>query len=330
LRDVARWPKSALKQLSLLDFLTVTLNPTLDVSTSVERLIDHEKLRCQSEQEQVGGGGINVSHVIHCLGATGKALFPSGGWRGQQITSRLTDTGIDCLPVPISQENRQCFTVYELQTGHEYRFILPGPTLLERDWRAMLDVLDTNLPSQFLIASGSLPPGLPADFYAQVAFRAQQKNPDLKVVVDTSGPALAQAIEAGVFMIKPSLKEFAELTGTQSHDDASCVLACRALIRQGKCQVIAVTLGSKGSIIVTASEALRVDPLPVKVTSTVGAGDSFVGGFLWSLAQCPEWRRAAAIGTAAATAALQTQGQLSFDRAVILKDSERVRIQSLG
>jgi 6-phosphofructokinase 2 len=317
------------KQLDLWDFLTVTLNPTLDVSTSVERLIDHEKLRCQSEQEQVGGGGINVSHVIHCLGGTGKALFPSGGWRGQQITGRLTEAGIDCLPVPISGENRQCFTVYELQTGHEYRFILPGPTLQASEWHAMLDVLDTHLPSQFLIASGSLPPGMPTDFYAQMASRARKHRPNLKVVIDTSGQALAQAIEAGVFMIKPSLEEFVELTGIERQDDSSCISACRSLIDQGKCQVIALTLGAKGSIIVTATEALRVEPLPVKVTSTVGAGDSFVGGFLWSLTQSPDLRRAASVGTAAASAALQTQGQLSFDRDVILKDSERVRIESL-
>lgn len=308
------------------NFLTVTLNPTLDVATSVDRLIDHEKLRCAPEQEQVGGGGLHVAQVLHAFGADVQALLTTGGYRGQEIEQHLKDDGLHCLSVGISEESRQCFTVYERTTGHEYRFILPGPTLSELDAEQILSQIEQNLPQQWLVLSGSLTPGLADDFYAQVIDRARQKNPNLKILVDAAGAPLKQALQQGVDIIKPSLTEFEALNGAPFTDLVECVSFARALIQRAQVKVVALTLGAQGALMIDDTATLKVDALAVTVTSTVGAGDSFVGGLLWSLASGGSLQQAAAIGTAASAAALQTQGKLGFDPATIMTASTRVLI----
>lgn len=306
------------------DFLTVTLNPTLDVATSVDRLIDHEKLRCEPEQEQVGGGGINVAQVLHSLGADCQALLTTGGYRGQEIGRQLKDDGLFCLNVAIAQESRQCFTVYERATGHEYRFILPGPTLSANDAQQVLTHIEDHLPHEWLVLSGSLPPGLPNDFYAQVIACARAKRPELKCLVDVAGAPLELALGQGVEVIKPSLKEFEALKGSPLTDLNACVTFARELIHSDRVEIIALTLGPEGALIIDASNTLKVQALPVSVTSTVGAGDSFVGGFLWALSRAASTQEAAAVGTAASAAALRTQGKLRFDPSEILSASKRV------
>ena len=311
------------------DFLTVTLNPTLDISTSVPQLVDQIKLRCSAEQEQVGGGGINVAHVIHSLGGNCHAMLPTGGNRGQEILDKLRATGLSCVTIPISQANRQCFTVYESQTAREYRFVLPGPALSIDEQSVCIDTVTRHLPNRYLILSGSLPQGVDSDFYARLIEAVRQRAPKLPIVVDTSGAALAQALDAGVFLFKPSREEFLELTGHRPTDPAGCVDACRELIHRGKTELIALTLGAEGSLLVSSSEAWRIEPLSVKVTSTVGAGDSFVGGLIWALAQSQSLQDAARVATAAASAALQTQGALTFDPREIMARSQQVVVSRL-
>lgn len=325
------------------DILTVTMNPTLDVSTSVDKLIDHAKLRCGPELEQVGGGGINVATVIHSLGGHCQAMLPMGGSRGQDILQRLTASGLDCITTPITQQNRQCFTVYETQTQHEYRFVLPGPSLSTSEQAACVNTILEHLPTQFLVLSGSLPPGVPDDFYATVIKAVRQEAPSLRIVVDSSGQALRHALQAGVYLFKPSREEFGELTGYEPRqwdgivDEhwAACLAACQSFIECGQAQIIALTLGAQGALLVSADQAWHIDPLPVTITSTVGAGDSFVGGFAWAMAQTPDvktpdMRQAAKVGTAAAAAALQTQGALRFDATEILALSQRVTVTALA
>jgi len=306
--------------------LSVTLNPTLDVATSVDQLIDHEKLCCAPEQEQVGGGGINVAQVLHAFGADVQALLTTGGYRGQEIERHLKDDGLRCLSVVITEESRQCFTVYERTTGHEYRFILPGPTLSELDAEQILSQIEQNLPREWLVLSGSLAPGLSDDFYAQVICRARLKQPNLKILVDAAGVPLKQALSQGVDAIKPSLSEFETLQGSPFSDLVECVSFARELIQTAQVKVVALTLGAEGALMINDTTAFKVEALAVTVTSTVGAGDSFVGGLLWSLTNGGSLQQAAAIGTATSAAALQTQGKLGFDPATILTASTRVLV----
>jgi len=312
------------------DILTVTLNPTLDVSTSVDRLVNHAKLRCSNEQEQVGGGGINVAQVIHSLGGHCQAMLPTGGTRGQEIVTRLEDSELSLVTTVIDQQNRECFNVFESSTGHEYRFVLPGPTLSNAEQAACITAVLAALPTQFLVLSGSLPPGVPEDFYAQLIRAVRAEASHLPVVLDASGQALRHALDAGVFLFKPSGEELGALIGqtpTTTHD---CIASCRALVQQGKAQIVALTLGAQGSIIVTDTHAWQVKPLPVPVTSTVGAGDSFVGGLVWSLTQNRDLEQAARVATACSAAALQTQGALQFDKPNVLSISHSVQVETLS
>ncbi len=309
--------------------LTVTLNPTLDVATSVDRLIDHEKLRCAPEQEQIGGGGINVAQLLHAFGADVQALLTTGGYRGQEIERHLIGDGLHFLSVAITEESRQCFTVYERTTDREFRFILPGPTLSELDAEQILSQIEQNIPQQWLVLSGSLAPGLPDDFYAQIIDRARLKYPQIKILVDAAGVPLKKALSQGVDIIKPSLGEFEALKGSPFSDLVECVSFARELIQKEQVKIVALTLGAQGALMIDATTALKVDALAVTVTSTVGAGDSFVGGLLWSLANGGSLQQAAAIGTAASAAALQTQGKLGFDPATILATSTQVLVTPL-
>lgn len=312
------------------DILTVTLNPTLDVSTSVDRLVNHVKLRCSPEQEQVGGGGINVAHVVHSLGGRCQAMLPTGGTRGEEIAQRLHASGLPVVAAPIAQQNRECFNVFETGTGHEYRFVLPGPTLSQQEQQACIESILQSLPNRFLVLSGSLPPGVPDGFYAQIVESVRDRAPAIKVVVDASGAALQHALDAGVYLIKPSREEFEALTQTSQTSPAQTVSLCQSLIASGRVHVVALTLGDRGSVIVTAQQAWQVKPLAVEVTSTVGAGDSFVGGLIWSLTHSDDWVRAAGVATACAGAALQTQGALRFDASTVMHSSQGVEVQPLA
>ena len=305
--------------------LTVTMNPTLDVATRVERLVNHQKLRCETEVEQVGGGGINVAQVIHSLGAPCTAAFTSGGWRGKEIERRLLEDGIDCLALPIAQESRQCFTVYEVTTQQEYRFILPGPTVSEQEWNHCLDQLaNAALSTGWLVSSGSLPPGAPPDFYFQL-FERVRSGP-VKTALDTSGLALEQALKSEINLIKPSREELEQLIARPLASLDDCQSACEQLLQRFSIETVALSLGSQGALVLQHGVCLHIEPLQVTVTSTVGAGDSFVGGMVWALDQGYELACAAKIATSSAAAALQTQGKLRFDRNKILRSAHTVKV----
>ena len=311
------------------DFLTVTLNPTVDVATWVDQLIDHEKLRCDKEVEQVGGGGVNVAQVLHWFGGQCQALLTAGGYRGQEIVHKLQEDGIDCLPVPITQTSRQCFTVYEKKAQHEYRFILPGPSLSDTEIDSVIAFILQHLPNKWLVLSGSLPVGVPDDFYARVIKRARDLAPEIKFLVDAPGPILKHAIAAGVNLIKPSLKEFEWLTGQTLKNQSQRVGAAREYVTHGQIECVALSLGAEGAIAVTKQEALAAAALPVAVTSTVGAGDSFAAALLWALSNNNNLHQALSIATATAATALQTQGKLQFDAAAIKALSQEVVVTSV-
>lgn len=263
-------------------FVTFTPNPALDVSTSVERLVDAHKLRCDTPLMHPGGGGINVARVLHRLGHEVLAVYPAGGPNGERLQGLLQDEGVPHLPVPLAQETRESFTVHERTSDREFRFVLPGPTLTPTEWDACLNSLRQLTPSPaWIVSSGSLPPGVGVDSHAQIARLARQIG--ARMVVDSSGPALAAALQEGVWLVKPSLRELAELTGkTLTTQDMQREAAHRWIV-QGRAQMVALSLGDQGAMLVTASQCFQAKALPVEVLGSVGAGDSFLAGLLGAL-----------------------------------------------
>jgi 6-phosphofructokinase 2 len=311
------------------DFLTVTMAPALDLSTTASRVEHTHKIRCASPNVHPGGGGINVSRVIQRLGGDCLALYPVGGANGEVLRKMLARENVPSYCINISEETRQNFTVHDTSTGKDFRFVLPGASLTPAESRACLSfVSELEAPARYFVASGSLPGGAPADFYAELARLAKRKGS--LMVLDTSGEALGLALVAGVFMVKPSLRELQELTGTPLTNDATRIQAAQKIIGAGQAQIVALSLGEEGALLVTSEIALRAKGLLVNVAGTVGAGDSFVAGFLWALHRHADLNLALRYGVAAGAAALLTGGTALCKVLDIEKLLHEVMITSLS
>lgn len=297
--------------------ITVTVNPALDVSTTVERLEPRKKLRGQKIQRHAGGGGINVARAIHKLGGAAHALFTRGGAVGRQLEELLANEGVPCTAIPIRAQTRQSFTAYEQAHGREYRFVMPGPKLQEAEWHALIESTVAR-DAEFLVLSGSLPEGVPDDFYKLLIEHLQPT--DTKVVLDTSGAALRVGLDAGVFLAKPNLRELKQIAGTSLDTREAREAAAQKLITDGYCEIVALTLGKEGALFVWREGALHVPAPPVETHSSVGAGDSFVAGLVLRLAQGAAREIAFRFAVAAGTAALLTSGTALCCRA----DAERL------
>lgn len=288
---------------------TLTLNPALDKSTTVERLVPEQKLRCTPMRTDPGGGGINVSKGIHKLGGHSTAVFPIGGSTGEKLKDLLTQTGIQTLAVPVGGETRENISVTESVSNVQYRFTLPGEPMTETEADACLDAL-FGLNPDLIVASGSLPPGLPENYFSVVAERARATG--AKLVIDTSGPALRAATEVGVFLLKPNLGELSALAGVSKLEMNQVDDAALDIIHRGLCAVVVVSLGPQGALLVTREGFEHIPAPMVKKQSTVGAGDSMVAGMVWSLAQGQTYREMAQTGVACGTAATQNPGTELF------------------
>lgn len=292
--------------------VTLTLNPSVDVSSSVERVLAEDKLRCAPPRRDPGGGGVNVSRGIDRLGGASVAVYTAGGPTGDMLRLALDRTGIEQRTVPIQRWTRENLHVEETSTGRQFRFGMPGPELGEAEWRACLEALEGLTPA-YLVASGSLPPGVPDDFHAEVARWGRAQG--ARVIVDTSGNALCRAVEVGVYAVKPNLRELAALAGHSVEREEQQEEACRRLIERGKCEVVLATLGPDGALLVTRTCRRRIRAPEVPVLSRVGAGDSTVAGFVFALACGRDVVEAALLGVAAGTAAVMTPGTGLFRRA---------------
>ncbi|HEY3538624.1 MAG TPA: 1-phosphofructokinase family hexose kinase [Trinickia sp.] len=287
--------------------VTLTLNPALDVSTAVEQVIDTRKLRCDTALRHPGGGGINVARVIERLGGDCVAVYLAGGPFGEELRRLVEAENVCGQCIEIVGETRESFSVYEKSTGRQFRFVLPGPTLAEAEWRGCIARLDAfDPPPSYLVLSGSLPPGVPDDIYARLARSARSKG--TRVVLDTSGPALRSALDAGVFLVKPSLGELRELTGRPLADESEWKEAALALVHAGQAHTVVLTLGGLGALLVSERAVLRAPALSVPVASAIGAGDSFLGALVWALDRDAPLEDAFRYGLAAACASLLNAG----------------------
>jgi 6-phosphofructokinase 2 len=285
------------------DIVTITLNPAVDLSTTVDRIQPVAKLRGQSQRRDPGGGGINVARVIRRLGGEARAIYPVGGAIGSLLRQLLDQEGVASQTWTIAGETREDFFVDEIATGKQYRFILPGPQLNAFEWQECLKLVSALDPfPRHLVASGSLPEGVPDDFYARAARIARQRGAGF--VLDTSGPALAAAVAEGVDLIKPNLREMRELSGSEPSDAYEWEAAAEALVAGGKVATVALTMGHLGAALVTRNEVLRAPPIPITPRSAVGAGDSFLAALIWRLSSGASREDAFRLAVAAGAAAL--------------------------
>jgi 6-phosphofructokinase 2 len=285
---------------------TLTLNPAIDSACEADAVFPTHKVRTHGERYDPGGGGINVARVLARLGDAVEAIYLSGGATGALLDELLSEHGLARHPIAIADHTRMSFAVFEGTTGKEFRFVPEGPLVREAEWQAALDycaVLDVD----WLVASGSLPRGVPDDFFARLSRRLAAQGKTL--VLDTSGPALAMALdEGGLFLAKPSRGEFEALTGQRFADARAVAQAAAAYVAAGKVQYLAVTLGHEGAVLASSQGTLRHAGLPVAAKSATGAGDSFVGGMVHGFLAGANAPTAFRWGLACGTAAVLSAG----------------------
>lgn len=284
---------------------TLTMNPALDVSTSTERVRPTDKLRCTRPTFDPGGGGINVARVIRTLGGEATAVFPSGGPPGTMVEQLLAQEGVTFDAVRIAEGTRESLTVDEEESGDQYRFVLPGPGISEAERAQCLQRLMSIAPApRLVVASGSLPPGAPPDFYVQVA--ASCESLGARFILDTSGEALRHAVKGQIYLLKPSLREVEDLLGRNIRGDQEEMDAARELAASGAAEAVVLSLGSRGAVLADRTGARRLQAARVESRSAVGAGDSMVAGIVFGLDRGLSLEAAVRFGMASGTAAMLT------------------------
>ena len=287
--------------------VSFTMNPAIDKSSSVEHVIAERKLYCKTPRFEPGGGGVNVSRAIKKLGGESILLYPAGGLTGERLKDLLDQEGITHRPVPIEGMTRESLVVLEESTGQQFRFGMPGPVLHDEEWERCLQELSTIRPKpDYLVASGSLPPGVPSDFYARVA-RIGKEN-GAKVIVDTSGNPLNRALQEGVYLIKPNVREFRDLVGEDMKEESKIEAKAVKMVKSGRCEILVISLGAAGALLVSKDVTKHIRPPTVPIVSKVGAGDSMVAGMVLSLARGRTLRDSVLFGIAAGAAAVITPG----------------------
>lgn len=285
--------------------LTITLNPTVDLFGEVGQVRPIRKVRVSNQRYAPGGGGINVARVIATIGADVEAVFLGGGPTGSWLDALLARDGIRRRMVPISGDTRVAFAVQESGSGFDYRFVPTGPAVTADEVEPCLDII-RNHPAEYVVASGSLPEEIRPDIYATMAKIVADKGG--RFVLDSSGDGLHTTLEQSrVFLVKPSLGELEQLVGHEL-DEHSAREAATSLVKRGAAEMVAVTMGAHGALLVTADDVQRMPAPRVKVRSAIGAGDAFLGAMVYALASGWTVRGAFHLGIAAGAAAVLRPG----------------------
>ncbi|HRX93190.1 MAG TPA: 1-phosphofructokinase family hexose kinase [Chitinophagaceae bacterium] len=296
--------------------LTITLNPCIDKSTVAQQLKPDSKLRCTEVMNEPGGGGINVSKALRKLDAGTVALFPAGGHNGNMLCSLLKEEGIVFHAVDTKVETRENWVVTEEAGNNQYRFTFPGRAVLEETVSILIDQVRNFSPS-FVVASGSLPPGLPDYFYGLIVKNANAIG--ARCIVDTSGPALQALKGKHAFLIKPNIGELCKMLNIDWLNKEDVPLAARQAIRNGFAEIMVISMGPDGAWLVTSKEIHYAPAPPVTKRSTVGAGDSMVAGITYMLQQGNTLREALAFAVACGSAATMNEGTQLFTKNDVLK-----------
>jgi 6-phosphofructokinase 2 len=287
--------------------LTLTINPAIDANCAVEAVFPDHKLRCAALCHEPGGGGVNVSRAIRNLGGESTVFYLAGGPSGQMFGMLLDREGLKHHAVAIEEWTRENFTVMESTSGQQYRFVMPGPDVTAEEWNACLERIAGIEPMpEFVVVSGSLPPGVPADFYARLAKRVCAKGS--RFIVDTSGAALSESLRGRVYLVKPSMRELRGLVGRELSHESEQDDAAMQIVKSGQAEIVVVSIGAGGVLLATAEGCERIPSPSVSVKSKVGAGDSMVAGIVLSLARDMSIRDAVRFGIACGAAAVMMPG----------------------
>jgi 6-phosphofructokinase 2 len=295
--------------------VTLTPNPSVDLTCEAEAVRPVRKIRTRQERFDPGGGGVNVARVVRELGGTALAVLLAGGVTGRLVEELVDAAGIPRRSVAIAGRTRISQIVQDLSSGLEYRFVPEGPEIAHAEAEAALQALAQEAGG-WLVLSGSLPRGMPEDFFATAARQGRARGQ--RVVVDSSGAPLRAALAAGgLELVKPSLGEFEALVGRKLPEAADQDRAALDLARSGAVKLVALTLGHRGAVLADAERVWRLPAPDVPVRGAAGAGDSFVAAMTLALARGDNPAEAFAWGSAAGGATVAQPGTAHAKRAEV-------------
>lgn len=298
------------------DILTITLNPAVDRSTATDHIVPEEKLRCDTPKTEAGGGGVNVARAIGKMGGAARAFVAISGFQGQRYLERLRTEPVVPEIFHTHGETRQSFSVMDRSTGKQVRFVTPGPTWTDEENRDVLVALRRCSPQKgWVVLSGSQPPGVPVDFPSRLA--AQMKDSAAKLVLDTSGEPMRALLRSGAVrqhVLRLDGAESEELAGRKFKGVKEVADFAQELVAKDVAEVVIFAMGAEGSVLADKDTRWWSKTRPVVPRSKVGAGDSFVGVFTWSMANGSSYEEALRYGVAAAASAVTTEGTELCDR----------------
>lgn len=287
--------------------LTITLNPAVDITIDVDRLVPRKKLRTGAPRFDPGGGGVNVSRVIKELGGQSTAFVATAGPMGELMRQMLAEAGIEARYLEIDGMTRPSVKLHVQATGEQYRLVPPGPRqrsgAAEKILRALEGLMDEERFT-YVIISGSVPPGISDSFWHRLVKLCNDRA--TRLVLDSSGKGLSVGLEAGVYLVKPDQDEVNTLRREMGLAAETPGSIARELVRRKHAEAVVVTLGKKGAFFVSDADEGEISAPHAEVRSMVGAGDSFLVAMIFGLANDWALRKACTYGVAAAAAAVTT------------------------
>ncbi len=302
---------------------TITLNPALDRNIWIDKIRYNDSNRIRKEERYAAGKGIDVSRVLSEFGIRNEALGFVGGYDGEEMEGRLINEGINCNFTKIAREIRTNIVIYNMEDKSQTIFSAPGPEIMPMELTRIIHQIEKLKDPEFVIISGSLPPGVHPEIYLKIMEIARGKGS--KIVLDTDGVALEMGIQVFPDFIKPNVHELSRLSGKEMGDINTIISTAQTICDQGTGMVL-VSMGARGILLVSQKERFLAVPPQVKVVNTIGAGDSSVAGFVYGTVTDKTIQEALIYAVAAGTATTLQPGPALCTKEEFLKLVAQVKL----
>jgi 6-phosphofructokinase 2 len=284
---------------------TITLNPALDRTIWIDRIREDVSNRILDECSYAGGKSIDVSKVLKNFGVDNIALGFVGGFAGRELEGRLLNEGIQSDFIRVAGETRTNIILHEKETGRQLAFNARGPQIRPSEVMQLIEQIEKLPCPELVTIGGSLPPGVSPEIYRKIITMFGKCR--ARIVLDVDGQALSIGIKARPNIIKPNIHELSELVGRELKEIDEVVAAAREINKEGV-EIVLVSMGARGILLVSNREAYVAVPPEVNVENTIGAGDSAVAGFVFGLIDGKDLKTALIYAAAAGTATTINQG----------------------
>jgi 1-phosphofructokinase len=306
---------------------TITLNPALDRTIWIDRIRDDVSNRILDECSYAGGKSIDVSKVLKNFGMDNIALGFVGGFAGRELEGRLLNEGIQSDFIRVAGETRTNIILHEKETGRQLAFNARGPQIRPSEIMQLVEQIEKLPCPELVTIGGSLPPGVSPEIYRKIIVMFGKCR--ARVVLDVDGPALSAGIKARPNIIKPNIHELSELVGRELLEMDQVLDAARE-INRGGVEIVLVSMGPRGILLVSNGEEYVAVPPEVKVENTIGAGDSAVAGFVFGLVNGKDLNESLMYAAAAGTATTTSQGTALCQKEDFLKLIPQVKLNVLS